>query len=94
MLIVDRTLAEFALSLAPAALSAAGGRLASAERATLAAPHVEKAQLAVLGCYRAAGITPDPATHDRPAPLLRDLASTLDADPDPASRTLAARMAP
>jgi hypothetical protein len=50
--------------------------------------------VAVLGCYRAAGITPEPATHHRPAPLLRDLASTLDADPDPAARTLAARMAP
>jgi type IV secretory pathway VirB4 component len=63
-----------------------GEQPAPAERAAL--------DRAILGCYRTFGITADPATHHRPAPLLRDLASTLDADPDPAARTLAARLAP
>ncbi|WP_435124449.1 VirB4 family type IV secretion system protein [Micromonospora tulbaghiae] len=59
-------------------------------------PPAERAALdrAILAVYRAAGITPDPATHHRPAPLLRDLASTLHADNDPAARQLAARLAP
>jgi ATPase subunit of ABC transporter with duplicated ATPase domains len=51
----DRTLAEFALSLAPAALSAAGERLATAERAMLAAPHVEKAQFGYANALHAWG---------------------------------------
>ena len=63
-----------------------GEQPAPAERAAL--------DRAILACYRAAGITSDPATHHRSAPLLRDLASTLDSDPDPAARTLAARLAP
>ena len=63
-----------------------GEQPAPAERAAL--------DRAILGCYRTFGITPDPATHHRPAPLLRDLTSTLDADPDPAAQTLAARLAP
>ena len=37
---------------------------------------------------------PDPRTHARPAPLLRDLAATLSADADPAAHELAARLAP
>ena len=41
-----------------------------------------------------AGITADPATWTRPAPLLRDLADTLAADDDPAAGQLAARLAP
>jgi type IV secretory pathway VirB4 component len=49
---------------------------------------------ALIGCYRHAGITPDPDTWTRPAPLLRDLATTLTADPDPAAAQLAARLAP
>ncbi len=59
-------------------------------------PPGEKAALdrAILAVYRAAGITADPATHTRPAPLLRDLASALAADADPAARQLAARLAP
>jgi type IV secretory pathway VirB4 component len=62
---------------------------------TVVGPH-EKAALdrAIIATYTAAGITSDPATWTRPAPLLRDLASTLDSDPDPAARTLAARLAP
>ena len=63
-----------------------GEQPAPAERAAL--------DRAILACYRTAGITSDLATHHRPAPLLRDLAATLDADPDPAARTLAARLAP
>ncbi|MEU8048446.1 VirB4 family type IV secretion system protein [Micromonospora haikouensis] len=59
-------------------------------------PPAERAALdrAILAVYRAAGITADPATHHRPAPLLRDLAQTLHADDDPAAATLAARLAP
>ncbi|MGW9196646.1 VirB4 family type IV secretion system protein [Micromonospora chersina] len=59
-------------------------------------PPAERAALdrAILAVYRAAGITADPATHNRPAPLLRDLADCLRADDDPAARQLAARLAP
>ena len=59
-------------------------------------PPAERAALdrAILAVYRAAGITPDPATHHRPAPLLRDLAGCLRADTDPAARQLAARLTP
>ncbi|WP_346535503.1 DUF87 domain-containing protein [Micromonospora sp. DPT] len=59
-------------------------------------PPAERAALdrAILAVYRQAGITADPATHHRPAPLLRDLAATLRADDDPAARQLAARLAP
>jgi type IV secretory pathway VirB4 component len=49
---------------------------------------------AIGAVYRQAGITPDPATHHRPAPLLRDLAATLNADTDAAAGELAARLAP
>lgn len=49
---------------------------------------------AILEVYRQAGITADPRTHGRPAPLLRDLAHVLDRDTDPAARDLAARLAP
>jgi type IV secretory pathway VirB4 component len=60
-------------------------------------PPAEAAALdrAVVAAYAAAGITADPVTWDRPAPLLRDLADTLAADTtDPAARSLAARLAP
>ncbi|WP_433345518.1 helicase HerA domain-containing protein [Micromonospora sp. CA-111912] len=59
-------------------------------------PPTERAALdrAILTAYRQAGITADPATHHRPAPLLRDLADCLHADDDPAARQLAARLAP
>ncbi|MGC9668469.1 VirB4 family type IV secretion system protein [Planosporangium sp. 12N6] len=59
-------------------------------------PPAERAALdrAIFAVYRAAGITADPATHHRPAPLLRDLAATLQADGDPAASQLAARLAP
>lgn len=47
---------------------------------------------ALIACYQHAGITPDPDTWTRPAPLLRDLATTLTIDPTAAQ--LAARLAP
>ncbi|WP_435125915.1 VirB4 family type IV secretion system protein, partial [Micromonospora tulbaghiae] len=49
---------------------------------------------AITATYNTAGINADPATWTKPAPLLRDLAATLDADDDPAARQLAARLAP
>ncbi|MFC5006417.1 VirB4 family type IV secretion system protein, partial [Dactylosporangium cerinum] len=59
-------------------------------------PPTERAALdrAILATYRAAGITADPATHHRRAPLLTDLAATLRGDDDPAAAQLAARLAP
>jgi type IV secretory pathway VirB4 component len=48
----------------------------------------------IVSAYESAGITADPRSHARPAPLLRDLAAALDADGDPAARALAARLAP
>jgi type IV secretory pathway VirB4 component len=55
-------------------------------------------ELAVLeraarGCYEQAGITRDPATHHRPAPLLSDLVRSLEAEGQ-AGRDLAERLAP
>ncbi len=49
---------------------------------------------AILACYKAKGITADPRTHTRPAPLLRDLAAALARDTHPAADTLAARLEP
>ncbi|MEV7267928.1 ATP-binding protein [Micromonospora aurantiaca] len=59
-------------------------------------PPAERAALdrAILQVYRQAGITADPATHHRPAPLLKDLAATLRDDDNPAAHELAARLAP
>ncbi len=59
-------------------------------------PPGEKAALdrAILAVYRNAGITADPSTHRRPAPLLADLTAVLQADTDPAATELAARLAP
>jgi type IV secretory pathway VirB4 component len=58
-------------------------------------PH-ERAALdrAILAVYRNAGITADPATHHRTAPLLAELTACLRADTDPAAGQLAARLAP
>jgi type IV secretory pathway VirB4 component len=63
-----------------------GTALAPEERAAL--------DRAIVACYRGAGITTDPATWTRPAPLLSDLARALSDDPDAAAGTLAARLAP
>jgi type IV secretory pathway VirB4 component len=56
----------------------------------------EKAALdrAILAAYHAAGITTDPRTWTRPAPVLADLAGALSADPDTPSVELAGRLAP
>jgi type IV secretory pathway VirB4 component len=59
---------------------------APAERAAL--------DRAIVTVYRQAGITADPATQDRPAPLLADLTAVLTAEGDPAGTELAARLAP
>jgi type IV secretory pathway VirB4 component len=48
----------------------------------------------VLGAYEKVGITADPRTHARPAPVMADLDAALRADPDPAAAALAARLAP
>jgi type IV secretory pathway VirB4 component len=49
---------------------------------------------AIIAAYAARGITIDPRTHRRPAPLLADLAAALAADRDQAARTMAGRLAP
>ncbi|GIF98772.1 VirB4 family type IV secretion system protein [Catellatospora citrea] len=49
---------------------------------------------ALISSYQQTGITPDPDTWHRPAPLLRDLTNSLAADTDPTARTLAARLQP
>jgi type IV secretory pathway VirB4 component len=61
-----------------------------------APPPAERAALdrAIIATYAGVGITTDPQTWTRPAPLLADLATTLAADQDPAAATLAARLAP
>ena len=64
-------------------LAEPGRELGQAERGAL--------DRALYACYRRAGITEDPATHGRPAPLLRDLASVLEASGEP--HGLAARLA-
>ncbi|MDA8285572.1 MAG: conjugal transfer protein TraC, partial [Actinomycetota bacterium] len=48
----------------------------------------------IVSAYESAGITADPRSHARPAPLLADLAAALDADGDPAARALGARLVP
>jgi len=62
------------------------GDLTAADRAVL--------DRAVTGTYRQAGITADPRTWTRPAPLLADLAATLQDMGDPAAAELAARLHP
>jgi type IV secretory pathway VirB4 component len=59
-------------------------------------PAAERAALdrAIAGAYAAAGISHDPATWDRPAPLLKNLTEALCADRDPAARQLVARLQP
>jgi len=59
-------------------------------------PPAERAALdrAVAAAYAAAGITHDPRTWRRAAPLLADVAAQLTNDTDQAAHTLAARLAP
>ncbi|MEU4428970.1 conjugal transfer protein TraC [Actinoplanes sp. NPDC024001] len=49
---------------------------------------------AITAAYAAAGISNDPATWGRPAPLLRDLAQVLAAAGQPGAHDLAARLSP
>jgi TraG P-loop domain/Helicase HerA, central domain len=49
---------------------------------------------AVLAAYKTNGITGDPRTHPRPAPVLADLAAALERDGGQPAATLAARLAP
>ncbi len=48
----------------------------------------------IVAAYESVGITADPRSHARPAPLLRDIAAALESDGDSAARTLATRLAP
>jgi type IV secretory pathway VirB4 component len=48
----------------------------------------------IVAAYESVGITADPRSHGRPAPVLADLSHALEADDDPAARTMAARLAP
>lgn len=59
-------------------------------------PPSERAALdkAITATYGRAGISNDPATWAKPAPLLGDLAATLAGADDPAARTLADRLSP
>lgn len=59
-------------------------------------PPQERAALdkAITATYAQAGISNDPKTWSRPAPLLRDLASTLQHAEYPGAQTLAARLSP
>src|SRR5699024_3885951 len=49
---------------------------------------------ALIATYRAAGITADERTWDRPAPLLGDLVTTLENDGDEHARDLAVQLQP
>jgi type IV secretory pathway VirB4 component len=59
-------------------------------------PPAERSALdrAINATYAAAGITNDPATWSRPAPLLRELTATLQSTDLPAAQSLAARLSP
>jgi type IV secretory pathway VirB4 component len=63
-----------------------GEPLTPAERAAL--------DRAVLAAYQAVGITADPRTWNRPAPILSDLAEALQGNSDPAAASLAAKLEP
>ena len=94
-----------AVTLNPLDLPPGGGPQALDERALfltellelllgkLSAEELPALDRAILACYTAAGISADPATHNRPAPLLCDLARSLAAEPGAGER-LAERLAP
>ncbi|GGS97490.1 MULTISPECIES: VirB4 family type IV secretion system protein [Streptomyces] len=63
-----------------------GGELSAAERAVL--------DRALLATYRSAGITADPMSWTRPAPLLADLAAQLSAMAEQPAAELASRLDP
>jgi type IV secretory pathway VirB4 component len=60
----------------------------------LSAPQRSALDQAITATYQKAGITTDPRTWTRPAPLLLDLADTLAASPHPVAVDLAARLHP
>ncbi len=62
------------------------GSLTAADRAVL--------DIAITATYQAAGISSDPRTWHRPAPLLADLTATLTAANNPAAQALADRLHP
>jgi type IV secretory pathway VirB4 component len=72
------------LGLLELMLARPGPPLSAAERALL--------DQALYQTYAAAGITTDPTTHVRPAPLLRDLQRTLASGNDELARSLATRL--
>ena len=96
---------EQAVTLNPLDLPAGGGRHALAERTIFLAELVELLlgrllseelpvlERAVRACYAAAGISDEPSSHGRPAPLLTDLARQLTADGD-VGASLASRLEP
>lgn len=88
----------FALDGGPDALARRGMFLHTLVGLLLGGPVGPAARAAldrgIVAAYRARGITADPATHRRPAPVLADLADALDADGDPEAALLAARLAP
>ncbi len=49
---------------------------------------------AIVAAYRGVGITADPRTHARPAPVLADLARALEQDGEPSAQNIAARLSP
>jgi type IV secretory pathway VirB4 component len=61
---------------------------------TLPAPETQALDAAIVATYTGAGITTDPASWQRPAPLLADLRHVLLADTSAAAQSLAARLAP
>ncbi|WP_336215074.1 VirB4 family type IV secretion system protein [Nonomuraea sp. LPB2021202275-12-8] len=80
----DDVLARRALFLQTLAATMLGGPLTSQDRAAL--------DVAIIATYAAAGITRDPATWGRPAPLLGDLVATLKGTKR--AESLAAQFAP
>jgi conjugal transfer ATP-binding protein TraC len=64
---------------------------------TVVTGSLDSHELAVLDralyrTYAIAGITPDPATHDRPAPVMRDLSNTLREMPGEVAASLWVRL--
>jgi type IV secretory pathway VirB4 component len=96
---------EDPVALNPLELPARGNRQALAERALflaelielllgqLASEELPALERAVRACYAAAGISDDPSTHSRPAPLLSDLVGALTADGG-VGRNVASRLEP
>jgi type IV secretory pathway VirB4 component len=96
---------EHAVALNPLDLPAGGRRHALGERTLFLAELVELLlgrlaseelpvlERAIRACYTGAGISDDPATHGRPAPLLSDLDRQLAAD-GPVGAGLASRLEP